>query len=118
MENVSVANRALDILQSVMLYVEGSVQEKIAPKHKTFYTLKEGCEDPLTKAKLLFFVSVTRQFERFLVRYQTDKPMIPHLSGDLLTLIKELPYILVYKSKFLDVKMGSKNRPRLIFGRT
>ena len=29
-----------------------------------------------------------------------------------------LPYILVYKSNFLDVKMGSKNRPRLIFGRT
>ena len=23
-----------------------------------------------------------------------------------------LPYILVYKSNFLDVKMGSKNRPR------
>ena len=30
----------------------------------------------------------------------------------------QLPYILVYKSNFLDVKMGSKNRPRLIFGRT
>ena len=30
----------------------------------------------------------------------------------------ELPYILVYKSNFLDVKMGSKNRSRLIFGRT
>ena len=29
-----------------------------------------------------------------------------------------LPYILVYKSNFLDVKVGSKNRPRLIFGRT
>ena len=29
-----------------------------------------------------------------------------------------IPYILVYKSNFLDVKMGSKNRPRLIFGRT
>ena len=27
-----------------------------------------------------------------------------------------VPYILVYKSNFLDVKMGSKNRPRLIFG--
>ena len=90
MENVSVANRALDILQSVMLYVEGSVQEKIAPKHKTFYTVKEGCKDPLTKAKLLFLVSVARQFERFLVRYQTDMPMVPHLSGDLLTSIKEL----------------------------
>ena len=89
-ENVSVANRALDILQSVMLYVEVSVQEKIAPKHKTFYTVKEGCEDPLTKAKLLFFGSVARQFEKFLVRYQTEKPMVPHLSGDLLTLIKEL----------------------------
>ena len=29
-----------------------------------------------------------------------------------------IPYILVYKSNFLDVKMGSKNRPRHIFGRT
>ena len=29
-----------------------------------------------------------------------------------------IPYILVYKSNFLDMKMGSKNQPRLIFGRT
>ena len=34
------------------------------------------------------------------------------------SLINTVPYILVYKSNFLDVKMGSKNRPRLIFGRT
>ena len=32
--------------------------------------------------------------------------------------LQNLPYILVYKSNFLDVKMGSKNWPRLIFGRT
>ena len=34
------------------------------------------------------------------------------------TLAANLPYILVYKLNFLDVKMGSKNRPRLIIGRT
>ena len=44
-------------------------REKIAPKHKTFLTVKEGFKDPLMRAKLLFFVSVSRQVERFLVRY-------------------------------------------------
>lgn len=52
--------------------------------------MQQGCKDPLLKLKLLFFVSVAKQFEAFLVRYQTDKPMIPHLCGDLLKLIKAL----------------------------
>ena len=89
-ENAHVASRAIDVLHSVELYIKGSIKEKCAPKHTTFLTVKHGCEDPLLKSKLLFFVSVAKQFETFLVRYQTDKPMIPHLSGDLLKLIKAL----------------------------
>ena len=55
-------------------------------------------------------MSVARQFERFLVRYQTDKPMVPHLSGDLLTLIKELMTRFVNRS----VLKKSSTPPKLI----
>lgn len=65
-------------------------QGEICTKHTTFLIMQQGCKDPLLKLKLLFFVSVAKQFEAFLVRYQTDKPMIPHLCGDLLKLIKAL----------------------------
>ena len=84
------ASRAIDILHYVHLYVEGLIKEKSAPKHTTFLIMQQGCKDLLLKFKLLFFVSVAEQFEAFLVRYQTDKPMIPHLCGDLAKLIKAL----------------------------
>lgn len=84
------ASRAIDILHYVQLYIEGLIKEESAPKHTTFLIMQQGCKDRLLKLKLLFFVSVAKQFEAFLVRYQTDKPMIPHLCGDLLQLIKAL----------------------------
>ena len=54
-------------------------------------------------------------FEFFKIRSELTRNF--NLDKQLLDL-RELPYILVYKSNFLDVKMDSKNRPRLIFGRT
>ena len=89
-EDSHVASRAIDILHYVQLYIEGLIKEKSAPKHTTFLIMQQGCKDLLLKLKLLFFVSVAKQFEAFLVRYQTDKPMIPHLCGDLAKLIKAL----------------------------
>ena len=52
--------------------------------------------------------SQQRRHELLHVLLVTDQPLF----------FFHVPYILVYKSNFLDVKMGSKNRPRLIFGRT
>ena len=38
----------------------------------------------------MFFESVARQFDQFLVRYQTDKPMVPFLCGDLDVIVQGL----------------------------
>ena len=38
----------------------------------------------------MFFESVAHQFESFLVRYQSDKPLVPFLDADLSTLIRGL----------------------------
>ena len=38
----------------------------------------------------MFFESVARQFDQFLVRYQTDKPMVPFLCGDLGVIVRGL----------------------------
>lgn len=98
------ASRAIDICHYVQLYIEGLITEKSAPKHATFLIMQQGCKDPLLRLKLLFFVSVAKQFEAFLVRYQTDKPMIPHLFGDLLKLIKALMARFIKES---DLKSSS-----------
>ena len=44
----------------------------------------------LMPARLMFFESVARQFDQFLVRYQMDKPMVPILSGDLDVIVRGL----------------------------
>ncbi|XP_065136295.1 uncharacterized protein [Paramisgurnus dabryanus] len=46
--------------------------------------------DPFILAKLHFFMSVSRSFQPFLTKYQTDAPMIPFLGRDLEDLIRSL----------------------------
>ena len=41
-------------------------------------------------AHLMYFESMAQQFDEFLVRYQTDKPVVPFLCGDLDTLVRGL----------------------------
>ncbi|XP_055041587.2 uncharacterized protein [Misgurnus anguillicaudatus] len=46
--------------------------------------------DPFILAKLHFFMSVSRSFQPFLTKYQTDAPIIPFLGRDLGDLIRSL----------------------------
>ena len=87
-ENTLVANRALLVLSHVQQYIDTIIRE---PKvytvlsNKSFDIIKEGCQTVLRPAKLFFFESVVSQFNRFLVQYQTDRPIVPflcrHLDG-------------------------------------
>ena len=91
--NSSVAARALAMLPHLKKYV--SVIDKnpkpyAVPNSKSFATVKLACSDALMPARLMFFESVACQFELFLVRYQSDNPLVPFLDGDLSLLLREL----------------------------
>ena len=92
-ENARVASRALLVLGHVRKYVDTITKypkKYNVPDGKAFTTVKSGCADSLMPARLMFFESVARQFDQFLVRYQTDKPMVPFLCGDLDMIVRGL----------------------------
>ena len=77
LENAKSAQRALDILPAVQSYVKKySIPQSVC-------TIKKFLDDILFSAKLAFFVSVSKEVEKFLADYQTDKPMMPFMYTDL-----------------------------------
>ena len=54
---------------------------------KSILNVKAALEDKLTTAKLHFFSFIAGKLHPFLVRYQTDKPMIPFLYRDMVDLM-------------------------------
>ena len=63
-------------------------------------------------ARLMFFESVARQFDQFLVRYQTDKPMVPFLCGDLDMIVRGLCQRFM-KQSVLDVASSTAHLAKL-----
>ena len=98
-ENVKVCERALEIHSHVKCYVEST--NKKDPQTKSYETIKQWVHDPLSKAKLLFAISVGKTVENFLTVYQTDKPMTPFLARDLEDLLRTLKSRIV-KSSVLE----------------
>ena len=60
------------------------------PKRQSFQNLREHVLNPLTSAKLQFFISVAKVLQPFLKKYQTDKPMVPFITEDLLFILKAI----------------------------
>ena len=90
-ENVIVLERALELLPNMKAFVKAAQKKAIPdPKTKTFDTVKEACVDLLLPVKLLFAITVAKQVEPFLVKYQSDKPMLPFLVSDLVQMLKGL----------------------------
>lgn len=88
-ENVKVCERAQSILPNLKKYIEAVEVKKIKhPGTKSYETVQQMCRDPLINAKLAFIISVGKQVEKFLVEYQTDKPMIPFLAKDLASMVR------------------------------
>ena len=52
-------------------------------KNQSFKVVKAFVEDVLAKAKIGCFIFYGKQFENFLKKYQTDRPMGPYLYEDL-----------------------------------
>ena len=63
----------------------------------SYATIKEACEDPLTVTKLEFFISVAKQLQPFLLKFQTDAPMAPFLGQSLKDLLLTLMGLFIKK---------------------
>ena len=72
----------------VKAYVAGAQSKKVPrPKKSSFDTVAKSCSEPLFEARCHIFLSVARIIEPFLTKYQTDAPMLPFLSTDLMQVI-------------------------------
>ena len=78
-----VAERAVQIWPNVEKFVASFEDPKKASSTASFVTVKAACEDPLTTTKLEFFISVAKQLQPFLKRFQTDATMAPFLGQQL-----------------------------------
>ena len=74
------------------------------PSCKNFQTVSESLEDILTSTKLGFFSLIASHVELFLVKYQTDRPMVPVLYYDLTSICCKLLELIVKPSLISDVK--------------
>ena len=91
LENSKVAERAISVLSSVEMYVKAVRRQQVTdPKNKSFQCVKDWVNDKLAVAKLSFFTSIASFVEPFLTFYQTDHPVMPFLSSDLETLLRNL----------------------------
>lgn len=85
------AERALQILPSLKIYIKAAKVEIVTePSSKSFKTTQMIVQDDLFPAKLNFFLIVTREITPFLKLYQTVKPMLPFMSGDLTNILRSL----------------------------
>ena len=91
LENVEVAERALQILPFLNTYISAAKQGTVAePSTKSFKTAEKIVGDDLFPAKLNFFLMVAREMTPFLKSYQSDKPMLPFMNEDLASLLRGL----------------------------
>jgi hypothetical protein len=103
-ENGPAASRALLIWPSICSYVKDVDLKKLPdPDNQSFSNIRSFVRDPLTPVKLAFFQSVATQITPFLTKYQTDKPMLPFLCTDLVSLIKGLLVRFIKRDVISDI---------------
>ena len=108
-ENVPVIKRAITVMSQIPVYVKAVNEGKFAdPGTKSYEAVKEASKDPLTGPKLQFALSVAKQITPFLQFYQTDKPVLPFLAGDLFGLLQNIMSRFVKKEIMNEVKSIEK----------
>lgn len=85
LENLPAVEGALEVWPSVLKYVDLVKAKKVKnPGTSSFDSI---CEAQML-AKFHFFMAISRVFQPFLAKYQTDVPMMPFLWEDLENLIR------------------------------
>jgi len=83
LENAKVAQRAIDILPNVKLFLDGVKSEKNEPCSNSYKVICHAVNDKLLPAKLAFFITLTADVESFLTWFQDDAPLAPFLHSEL-----------------------------------
>ena len=89
-ENKKVAERAIELLPKLQSFVQGVSGTRDEPSCQSYFTMKKFMSDKLLPAKLAFFSKISSELEVFLVRYQTDSPLMPFIYEDLSTIVVTL----------------------------
>nr|XP_042895472.1 uncharacterized protein LOC110282235 [Parasteatoda tepidariorum] len=107
-QNVEVAERALEMLPHIFEFVKAAKKEKkIYVGSKNFSVLSECIKDSFFAAKLAFFQSLAAFIETFLTEFQSDAPLAPLLFSNLTSVLRSFldkfvkPDILVENSSKL-----------------
>jgi hypothetical protein len=103
-ENVTVAERALEVMPDVKKYVK---EAKKLPNTVTCNNVKKLCGDNMGVAKISFFASVSAVCQPFLKAFQTPSPMAPFLYDDISHLLRTLMTRFVKKSILTEAKTTS-----------
>ena len=85
-ENEHPAKVAIQILSNIKNFVE-SVK---LTKSKTYKKVVELLKNPMIQAELGFFQGISHEVEIYLTKFQTTKPMVPFIYGELYDLITKL----------------------------
>ena len=110
-ENVPVVERAINMLPFIKMYTTEVKNKKLPnPPNNSYSTVENFSEDPLFDAKLQCYISIAKPLDGYLVKYQTDKPLLPFLCYGLKKLMKSL------LRKFIkyDKLQGAKTIARLL----
>ena len=95
LENVPVAQRAMDIWPNVCAYVKAvSVKhdgtDYTEPSSKSYRLVKDAVADKLLLSKLAAFMSIATQLQPFLTAFQSDNPLMPFVCGELSSIVRAL----------------------------
>lgn len=98
-ENGPGLQRTIDILPSLRKYFNASA--KNPPKSEIYNFLKEFIRDKFLPTKLYFMLTISQELEKFLTKYQSNKPLLPFLHHDLYTMLRNL-FKRVVKTKKME----------------
>lgn len=100
-ENKRVSDRAIDIWDDVAIVVNYwnglKKSQQPSPENKSYPRLKEAKLDPFLKIKFKFFGSVADTLNSFLVKFQTNNPMVPFLTQSLEEIIRSFASCFILK---------------------
>ncbi|GBN67048.1 hypothetical protein AVEN_121716-1 [Araneus ventricosus] len=102
LENVPAVERAIQIWSDVVSYVQ-NVEKGVfvTNKNKSYLNIKEATQDKFILVKFHVFLSIAKTIKPFLEFYQSDAPLLPFFSDDILKLCKHLvEYFNVYKPEY------------------
>ena len=102
-KNEKIAQKAVEIWPNIEWYIAYVLKETKSehPTSASFTTVQKATKDPLLVAKLQVFVYIAKVLKLFLLKYQTDAPMMMFLGEDLQDTCQKLMQKFVKKS-FLD----------------